>query len=151
MLFALLWEQPDASMLTVSCLQITLARAWRLAVSSVKHEVFIASIFVNFRFYQYAEMLARITTSCCKGYFHLKRSSPRLEGLSAVAFRLLKAPSLPVAQLLLCSCRVSGCSLSLSESEICLYFLSVLYSLPSTGGTELPASKVGSKCVNTWP
>lgn len=45
--FPLLWEQPNASMLTVSCLQITLAHAWRLAVSSIKHGVFISSIFVN--------------------------------------------------------------------------------------------------------
>lgn len=46
--FPLLWEQSDASMLAVSCLQITLAHAQRLAVSSVKHEVFISSIFVHF-------------------------------------------------------------------------------------------------------
>jgi len=49
--FPLLWEQSDASMLTVSGLQITLTHAWRLAVSSVKHEVFISCIFVNFLFY----------------------------------------------------------------------------------------------------
>lgn len=45
------WDQCDASALTTSSLEVTLARAWRFAVPSVKHEAFISNIFVNLIFY----------------------------------------------------------------------------------------------------
>lgn len=47
MLFLLPSEESDASVLTTSCLQITVAHAWGLAVSFTKHMVYLSNVFVN--------------------------------------------------------------------------------------------------------